>query len=146
MIAIQYEVFMKRIRTYSVTQFVLKETDEPIEGEEGRTLIELLKLPVDIWQEDPDQILSKVMAIGLNTNQVAVVVHGQDPFKKHSKDPEGFLFRQLKDDLAQYEVHTLAITNHRIPKSIGNQDPLNRVEHFSLHKAAELLRVTQSIL
>jgi hypothetical protein len=101
----------------------LEQACEPVEAEETRVKVQILKFSMDLREIGLKQFFSKVLYIGTDAHHLDVVVKGKDFLKKHGECPERLLVAlQDLDQPAHYEIYPLCITDYRIPFRVAKQD------------------------
>ena len=112
----------------------MEQASEPVEAEEARVKVQVLEFIMDFREIGLKKFLPKVLNIGTNSHHLDVVVKGKDFLKKHGECPECLLvtFQDL-DQPAQYEIHTLRITDYRIPFRVAKQNSPNSSNMAGVH-------------
>lgn len=68
-------VYISYIMTYSVTEFVLKETDEPIKRKECCFKVQLDEMLMDLWQYTFKKFFPEIINIYMHSNHLCVVIN-----------------------------------------------------------------------
>lgn len=68
-------VYISYIMTYSVTEFVLKEADEPIKRKECCFKVQLDEMLMDLWQYCFEKLFPEVFNIRMHSNHLCVVIN-----------------------------------------------------------------------
>lgn len=61
--------------SYSVAEFVLKETDEPIEREECCFKVQVDEMLMDLWQYTLEKVFPEVFNVCMHSNHLCVVIN-----------------------------------------------------------------------